>query len=155
MSLLLLFGGEAPADSAGLQLDWYVQTNAPVRTRWALGIAQTPTARDPNSEPTAETVTVDKWFHPWSLPTRRKSSHAAKYASGAVDDVSIWPAPAAPETVTLDKWFQPWALPTRRKSAHAARYASGAVDNVSIWPPSAPSGPPGGLRTLTLTGVGI
>lgn len=73
-----------------------------------------------------ETVTMDKWFTPLSVPTRRPVRREPGWVG--------YPVPTDAETVTIDKWFYPVATPTPRAKPRQAGWAASGYDNAAISP---------------------
>lgn len=67
---------------------------------------------NPAFTPTAEIVTLDKWYAPWREPSRIRVSVAYRQ-----------PEPWTPflETVVSSEWYSPWTDPTRPKKLLAAQ----------------------------------
>jgi hypothetical protein len=61
--------------------------------------------------PTAETVTVDKWWQPLSEPVRVK----AGLATPLQQSLALVKAAPFPETVSIDRWLLPFSEPVRIK----------------------------------------
>lgn len=62
-------------------------------------------------QPSAEVVTVDKWFELLSEPVRQKQGLASRYQI-----TLAWSYFTPSETITPDKWFEPLSEPVRKKS---------------------------------------